>query len=372
MLFVSQVVAIAVVASVALLVPATAAVFLMCSTRTSRRLGGIAVAATGVALATLGGAGLAGAAPGPTVVVALLLGGAALAWARLGRHWAARGVVAWALTLDAGISYLVYVAHWTLTSGLSLGPVLASAVLWVLEAFVFLLAVGYVWEFVDVVARRQWPRRMRLPSPTGGPRPFVSVHVPTHNEPPDMVIATVQALLAQEYDRFEVLVVDNNTDEPALWGPLEEFCLTDDRVTFLHLENWPGFKSGALNHALTVTDPRAEVIAIVDADYVVRPDFLARCAPLFGDECVGFVQTPQDYRAGSSRRTSVGSTTPTTTSSRSRNALATSGTEQSSAAPWGSSGAARWSRSVAGTSGASPRTPSSRSACCGPAGAVST
>jgi cellulose synthase/poly-beta-1,6-N-acetylglucosamine synthase-like glycosyltransferase len=295
-LLVSQAVALAVVASVSLLVPATAAVFLMRTSRTSRRPGGVAMAASLVALTTVGGAGLAGAPPAPAALVGALLGASVLAWAPLARHWAVRGVVAWALTLDAGLSYLLYVAHWTLTSGLSLGAVMASTVLWLLEAFIFLLAVGYVWEFVDVVTRRQWPRRVRLPSPTGGPRPFVSVHVPTHNEPPDMVIATVRALLAQAYDHFEVLVVDNNTVDPALWRPVEEFCRTDDRVTFLHLEDWPGYKSGALNYALTVTDPRAEVIGIVDADYLVRPDFLARCAPLFGDESVGFVQTPQDYR----------------------------------------------------------------------------
>src|SRR6185503_6671331 len=30
--------------------------------------------------------------------------------------------------------------------------------------------------------------------------------------------------------------------------------------------------------------------------YQLDPDFLRRCAPLFGDERVGFIQAPQDYR----------------------------------------------------------------------------
>ncbi|TWG94846.1 Glycosyltransferases, probably involved in cell wall biogenesis [Nocardioides sp. J9] len=38
------------------------------------------------------------------------------------------------------------------------------------------------------------------------------------------------------------------------------------------------------------------MIGIVDADYLVDPDFLARCAPLFAEPDVAFVQTPQDYR----------------------------------------------------------------------------
>jgi hypothetical protein len=93
-----------------------------------------------------------------------------------------------------------------------------------------------------------------------------------------------------------VLVIDNNTTDPALWRPVEAFCSDQPRLTFLHLEDWPGYKSGALNHALTRTDPRAEVIGIVDADYLVDPDFLSACAPLFADPEVAFVQTPQDYR----------------------------------------------------------------------------
>jgi len=174
---------------------------------------------------------------------------------------------------------------------------LAGSLLWLLEAFVFFIGVGYLWEFVDVLARRTWSSYVDLGGATPrGRQPFVSLHVPTHNEPPDMVIATLESLLALEYDHYEILLVDNNTTDPALWQPVETFCAAHDRVTFIHLEDWPGYKSGALNHALTVTDPRTEVIGIVDADYVVRPDFLERCAPLFDDPDVAFVQTPQDYR----------------------------------------------------------------------------
>jgi hypothetical protein len=45
-----------------------------------------------------------------------------------------------------------------------------------------------------------------------------------------------------------------------------------------------------------LTDPRAELIGVCDSDYQMAPDFLRRCAPLFRDEKVGFIQAPQDYR----------------------------------------------------------------------------
>lgn len=251
-----------------------------------------------VALAALGVARLLDLAPGTATGVAVGLGATVLAWYPLGRAWDVRGLAAWALTLDTGVLYLAFIATWTLTAGVDAGvlTVAVSGALWLLELFVLLLGAGYVWELVDVLARRHWAGPAAATPAPGARRPFVSLHVPCHNEPPDMVIETVERLLLLDYEDYEVLVVDNNTTDPALWRPLEEFCARHDRVTFLHLEDWPGFKSGALNHALTVTDPRAEVIGIVDADYHVDPDFLADCAPLFADPDVSFVQTPQDYR----------------------------------------------------------------------------
>lgn len=249
-----------------------------------------------VALAALGVARLLDLPPGTATGAAVGLGATVLAWYPLGRAWDVRGLAAWALTLDTGVLYLAFIATWTLTADAGVLTVAVSGALWLLELFVLLLGAGYVWELVDVLARRHWTGPAAATPVPGARRPFVSLHVPCHNEPPDMVIETVERLLLLDYEDYEVLVVDNNTTDPALWRPLEEFCARHDRVTFLHLEDWPGFKSGALNHALTVTDPRAEVIGIVDADYHVDPDFLADCAPLFADPDVSFVQTPQDYR----------------------------------------------------------------------------
>ncbi|CAB4728082.1 unannotated protein [freshwater metagenome] len=249
-----------------------------------------------VALAALGVARLLDLPPGTATGAAVGLGATVLAWYPLGRAWDVRGLAAWALTLDTGVLYLAFIATWTLTADAGVLTVAVSGALWLLELFVLVLGAGYVWELVDVLARRHWTGPAAATPVPGARRPFVSLHVPCHDEPPDMVIETVERLLLLDYVDYEVLVVDNNTTDPALWRPLEEFCARHDRVTFLHLEDWPGFKSGALNHALTVTDPRAEVIGIVDADYHVDPDFLADCAPLFADPDVSFVQTPQDYR----------------------------------------------------------------------------
>jgi hypothetical protein len=91
--------------------------------------------------------------------------------------------------------------------------------------------------------------------------------------------------------------VDNNTPLQETWRPLGEICRKlGPNFHCLHLDQWPGYKSGALNFALTQTDPRAEIIAIIDADYEVAPDFLSELVQAFADSQVAFVQTPQDYR----------------------------------------------------------------------------
>ncbi len=91
-----------------------------------------------------------------------------------------------------------------------------------------------------------------------------------------------------------VYLGDDNTDEDELWRPVLEYC-HEAGIKIFHLQNYPGFKSGALNFALTQTAPDAEIVAVVDSDYVVEPDFLRETVPYFRNPQVAFVQTPQAF-----------------------------------------------------------------------------
>ncbi|HEU0117945.1 MAG TPA: glycosyltransferase [Alphaproteobacteria bacterium] len=127
--------------------------------------------------------------------------------------------------------------------------------------------------------------------------PKVSIHVPCYNEPPHMVIETLDALAKLNYPNFEVLVIDNNTKDEAVWKPLEEHCAKlGARFRFFHLPKWPGFKAGALNFALAQTALDATIIGVIDSDYVVTPNWLRGTLPYFDKQDVAFVQAPQDYR----------------------------------------------------------------------------
>ena len=127
--------------------------------------------------------------------------------------------------------------------------------------------------------------------------PKVSIHVPCYNEPPHMVIETLNALAKLDYPNFEVLVIDNNTKDEAIWKPLEEYCATlGARFRFFHLPKWPGYKAGALNFALRQTATDATYIGVIDSDYVVSSNWLRATVPYFDRQEVAFVQAPQDYR----------------------------------------------------------------------------
>src|SRR5213596_3142517 len=123
--------------------------------------------------------------------------------------------------------------------------------------------------------------------------PFVSIHVPANNEPPELLIQTLRSLCRINWTNYEVLVIDNNTADARLWRPVEEFCRElGSRFRFFHVENLRGFKAGALNHVRRFMDPRAEFIFVVDADYVVEPKCLRRALSFWTDPKIGLIQFP--------------------------------------------------------------------------------
>jgi cellulose synthase/poly-beta-1,6-N-acetylglucosamine synthase-like glycosyltransferase len=165
---------------------------------------------------------------------------------------------------------------------------------------VLTLPIGLVstFEAWEVLCRHRWSRpRAALRPSHRSHYPKVSIHVPACSEPPQLVISTLERLARLDYANFEVLVIDNNTDDEALWRPVEAHCRQlGERFRFFHLERCAGAKAGALNFALSKTSVDAELIAVVDADYHAEPNFLASLAGYFDDPKMGFVQTPHDYR----------------------------------------------------------------------------
>ena len=160
---------------------------------------------------------------------------------------------------------------------------------------VVLLAEAHEWA--EALWTKQH-RRMFKPVEVGDEAlPMVSVHVPAYNEPAAMMIETLDALAQLDYPRYEVIVIDNNTRDPAVWQPVRDHCAKlGASFRFFHEDPLAGFKGGALNFALRHTDPDAEIVAVIDSDYLVDPRWLRDLAPQLTQGNVAIVQAPQDYR----------------------------------------------------------------------------
>ncbi|HTO60486.1 MAG TPA: glycosyltransferase [Bradyrhizobium sp.] len=214
----------------------------------------------------------------PTVMQALLLSASANA------------VGAWAATVFAfwDVHYFVFGSAFALTLGLTLLVPLV------------LIAMARVEE-IAAVAFGHAPRRLLTKSATttasDAPCPKVSIHIPAYFEPPDMLKATLDALARLDYPNYECIVIINNTPDPAFWQPIQDHCrMLGERFKFINAEKVKGFKAGALRIAMDRTAADAEIIGIIDADYVVDPDWLKDLVPAFADPRVGLVQAPQDHR----------------------------------------------------------------------------
>jgi exo-beta-1,3-glucanase (GH17 family)/cellulose synthase/poly-beta-1,6-N-acetylglucosamine synthase-like glycosyltransferase len=215
----------------------------------------------------------------PTVMQALLL------------STAANGIGAWAATVFAYWNghYFVFGSAFALTLGLIL---LVPLVLIAMARIEEIAAVAFGWK----------PRRLLVAGANVAPSgtfPKVSIHVPAYFEPPEMLKQTLDAVSRLEYPNFECVVIINNTPDPAFWQPIQDHCRAlGERFKFINAEKVEGFKAGALRIAMERTAADAEIIGIIDADYVVEPDWLKDLVPVFDDPRVGLVQAPQDHRDG--------------------------------------------------------------------------
>jgi len=208
---------------------------------------------------------------------------------------ASNGVGAWVATVFAYWTghYFVFGSAFALTLGL------------ILLVPLVLIAMARIEEIAAVGFGRK-PRRLLVKGQSAAPAvagaeafPKVSIHVPAYFEPPEMLKQTLDAVARLDYPNFECVVIINNTPDPEFWQPIQDHCRAlGERFKFINAEKVEGFKAGALRIAMARTAVDAEIIGIIDADYVVQPDWLKDLVPVFADPRVGLVQAPQDHRDG--------------------------------------------------------------------------
>jgi GT2 family glycosyltransferase len=108
----------------------------------------------------------------------------------------------------------------------------------------------------------------------------VSIVIPSY-ERGDILCKTVEMALRQDYDDFEVIVVDQSSGVPE---PMERLiAVADGRLKYLRLStpNLPAARNAGVKSA------RGEIIVFIDDDVVIESDFVTAYARLFLDPAVG-------------------------------------------------------------------------------------
>ncbi len=126
--------------------------------------------------------------------------------------------------------------------------------------------------------------------------PRVTVQLPLYNEfyVAERVIAAAAAL-DWPADRLHLQILDDSTDETSAHCArlIAELKARGLQVDHLRRSNRRGFKAGALAAGLAATD--AELILVLDADFVPPPSLLRDTVGHFADPSVGMVQVRWEH-----------------------------------------------------------------------------
>src|SRR5258706_187800 len=130
--------------------------------------------------------------------------------------------------------------------------------------------------------------------------PFITVQLPLFNEM-YVVERLVKAVSEIDYprDRMEIQVLDDSTDETVALAraTVAKYAARGFDIHYIHRADRTGFKSGALENGLKTA--KGDLIAIFDADFVPKPDFLCKLIHHFTDPIVGCAQMRWSHINGS-------------------------------------------------------------------------
>jgi len=129
-----------------------------------------------------------------------------------------------------------------------------------------------------------------------GDYPFVTIQLPIFNEK-YVVERLIDNIVKLDYpkDRFEIHILDDSNDETIeiTQKKVAEYKKQGFQIEQVTREIRQGFKAGALRDGMDKV--KGEFIAIFDADFLPKPDFLKKTIPSFKDPKVGVVQTRWEH-----------------------------------------------------------------------------
>lgn len=170
----------------------------------------------------------------------------------------------------------------------------------ILITYIFLLLIIFCYSLVQLNLLYNYVKWNKLKS--ASPQlfnfenldeiPLVSIQLPIYNEK-YVAKRLIQQICELEYptEKLEIQVLDDSTDASAEENRsfVEAFQQKGIDISYIHRENRHGFKAGALKEGLATA--KGEFIAIFDADFLPKKDWLYKTIPFFKDKKIGVVQT---------------------------------------------------------------------------------
>lgn len=153
--------------------------------------------------------------------------------------------------------------------------------------------------FVMLFYHRKYKGVQPKPRTDFKPEDIVTIQLPLYNEY-YMVERLINSVCKIDYpkNKLEIQVLDDSTDETVdlVAKLVDEKKKLGFDISHIHRTNREGFKAGALKEGLKVA--KGKFIAIFDADFIPKKNFLKKTLPFFYDEKVGMVQTRWEHLNG--------------------------------------------------------------------------
>ena len=170
----------------------------------------------------------------------------------------------------------------------------------ILFAYIFSLTVLFVFGshgFIMIYYYLKYRSRKSQAVQEMTSYPVVTVQLPVYNEV-YVVGRLIDASCTMVYpkEKLEIQVLDDSTDQTVdvVARYVEKYRRQGFDIKQIRRTNRAGYKAGALKEGLAVA--RGEFVAIFDADFVPRPDFLLKTIPHFmADSRIGMVQTRWEH-----------------------------------------------------------------------------
>jgi cellulose synthase/poly-beta-1,6-N-acetylglucosamine synthase-like glycosyltransferase len=139
-------------------------------------------------------------------------------------------------------------------------------------------------------------KRDDLSEDMSGGYPKVTIQLPIYNEM-YVIERLVKTTCELDYpiDLMEIQVLDDSTDETVeiTANIVKEYQMRGFDIKHIHRSDRTGYKAGALKEGLVTAS--GEFVAVFDADFIPRKNFLRVVLPYFRDPIIGMVQTRWEH-----------------------------------------------------------------------------